>query len=106
MSQDSETSLVITSAGMLKPKQSTLVKKGVELANEILARAIALQSFQDSVLRGHLAPITALAWTPDGRYLISGSGDATVRIWDRASGIEVRRFESHLSAITAIALSY
>jgi WD40 repeat protein len=33
-------------------------------------------------LRGHKAYVHALAFSPDGTRLISGSGDHTVRLWD------------------------
>lgn len=41
-------------------------------------------------LRGHFKAVTSVAWSPDGRFLVSGSLDATVRIWDAASGKTVR----------------
>ena len=31
---------------------------------------------------GHLAPVTCLAWSPDGKRLASGSEDTTVLVWD------------------------
>jgi WD40 repeat protein len=34
------------------------------------------------VLRGHTDYVTSLAWSPEGRFLISGSEDCTARIWD------------------------
>jgi WD40 repeat protein len=33
-------------------------------------------------LRGHTAYVHAVAWSPDGARLVSGSGDLTVRLWD------------------------
>ena len=33
-------------------------------------------------LRGHDAYVYALAFSPDGSMLVSGSGDHTVRVWD------------------------
>jgi WD40 repeat protein len=34
---------------------------------------------------GHTAPITALAFTADGKQLVSASEDKTIRVWDLAS---------------------
>ena len=34
------------------------------------------------VLRGHVDNVYQLALSPDGRTLISGSGDGTVKFWD------------------------
>jgi hypothetical protein len=36
-----------------------------------------------------------LAFSPDDRWLVSGHGDGTVRIWEMASGMEVRCFSGH-----------
>ncbi|KAF9920739.1 hypothetical protein FBU30_009347 [Linnemannia zychae] len=35
-----------------------------------------------SVMRGSLSDIYDIAWSPDGRFIISGSIDNTARIWD------------------------
>jgi serine/threonine protein kinase len=37
-------------------------------------------------LLGHVASVTCIAATPDGRYAVSGSLDRTVRLWDLAAG--------------------
>jgi WD40 repeat protein len=44
-------------------------------------------------LSGHRGKITSLAFTPEGRKLISGSWDRTVRVWDTASWREESALE-------------
>ena len=33
-------------------------------------------------LTGHTANVTSLAWHAEGKWLVSGSEDGTVKIWD------------------------
>ncbi len=53
-------------------------------------------------LSGHEGPISTLAFTPDGRYLVSGSWDHTIRVWsvfDRSQTSEVLQLTSDLLCI-------
>jgi WD40 repeat protein len=46
-----------------------------------------------------------VAFAPDGRSILSGAGDATVRLWDVETGKELRRFEGHTEWISGVAFS-
>src|SRR5204863_114636 len=48
--------------------------------------------------------VTALAYPPDGRELVSSGGDGAVRVWNAESG-ELLRTIPHGAAIIAIAVS-
>src|SRR5262249_56405775 len=37
-------------------------------------------------LTGHDGAVTAVAYSPDGRWLVSGGDDRTLRVWDAATG--------------------
>jgi WD40 repeat protein len=39
-------------------------------------------------LSGHTSDLTALAYSPDGRFLISGAKDGAIRLWDAHTGKE------------------
>ena len=59
----------------------------------------------DLVLQvGHAKPISALAFSPDGKWLASGSEDLTIKIWDLATGSVVRTIQSG-KRITTLAIS-
>ena len=41
-------------------------------------------------LRGHSYNVFSVAYSPDGKHIVSGSFNRTVKIWDAHSGREVR----------------
>jgi WD40 repeat protein len=46
-------------------------------------------------LWGHTALVREVTFSPDGKWLASGSQDGTARIWDAASGDEITCFRGH-----------
>ena len=44
-------------------------------------------------------------WSPDGEWLVSGGEDGTLRIWDSASGKELRVLKGHSSAVSTVDIS-
>ncbi len=49
--------------------------------------------------------MNAVAFSPDGQYFISGSGDNSVRLWHRATVIAVKKYEGHSGSVNAVAFS-
>ena len=41
-------------------------------------------------LSGHESRVLAVALTPDGRHIVSGSSDNTLKVWEVETGLEVR----------------
>lgn len=57
------------------------------------------------VLEGHLAGITSVAFSPDGRQVVTGSADQTAKVWDAASGRELFVLKTDSAPITSAAFS-
>jgi WD40 repeat protein len=54
-----------------------------------------INSLEALQLRGHRNTITSLCFSPDARFLVSGSLDATARLWNLNEGIEQFCFSGH-----------
>ena len=53
----------------------------------------------------HTAPITQLRFSPSGAYFATGSGDASVCVWDAADGGVMRVFDRPESAVWSLSWS-
>jgi serine/threonine protein kinase len=59
----------------------------------------------DKTLTGHSGQVYSLAYSPDGRYLASGSKDRTIKIWEVATGKELRTLTGHSGVVLSVAYS-
>lgn len=66
------------------------------------------QGGQPIVLRGHLGPVLSVAITPDCRWVVTGSEDKTVRLFDLTSNCPAASqvvLRGHAGPVTSIAVS-
>jgi WD40 repeat protein len=54
---------------------------------------------------GHVGSVSAVAVSPDGRLALSGGDDHTLKLWEIATGREVRTFKGHTKGVCAVAFS-
>jgi len=54
---------------------------------------------------GHMKTINSVCLSPDGRFVLSGSGDKTIRLWEVAPGKKIQRFEGHTSEVNSVCFS-
>ena len=56
-------------------------------------------------LKGHSSYLNSVCWSPDGKYLASGSDDNTVKIWDAKSGECIQTLPGHSVSVSSVCWS-
>ena len=51
------------------------------------------------------SPITSAAISPDGKYIVSGSRDSTIEVWNMEDGKLIRTLRGHEGDVTSVAIS-
>src|SRR5262249_35025557 len=56
-------------------------------------------------LKGHTGVVLSVAFSPDGKRLVSGSEDQTVKVWDAHTGQQPLTLKGHTSWVNSVAFS-
>ncbi|MFC8492936.1 WD40 repeat domain-containing protein [Streptomyces sp. NPDC057235] len=79
-----------------------------EFPNGVSGSCWHLAAFTDPTsiaLTGHTTTVNAVAISPDGTWIATGSSDGTVRIWDRATATQTAVLTGHITTVNAVAIS-
>ncbi len=57
------------------------------------------------LLEGHTAPVTSVAFTPDGTRAATGAQDNAVKLWDAKTGKEILHLKQHSQEVSSVAFS-
>jgi len=80
----------------------------LELARR-LSHSLAHRSFVDGwekhTFEGHTSSVSSVSWSPDGRCVISGSMDNTLRLWEVFGEKCLRTFEGHTNGVSSVSWS-
>src|SRR3989304_3137688 len=49
--------------------------------------------------------VPSVAFSPDGRYTLTGSFDSTLKLWDVSTGEQIRIFKGHKRLVNSVAFS-
>ena len=69
---------------------------------------LSQEAENDECLRtfeGHDSTVYSVAFSPDGKYIASGSWDNTIKLWNVETGECLRTFKGHANVVLSVAFS-
>jgi WD40 repeat protein len=70
-----------------------------------LPRKALSGSWESHTLTGHLSKISSLCLSPNSRFILSGSSDQTLKLWEMDTGQCIRVFSGHTDGVTSVDLT-
>ncbi|MCZ8305870.1 MAG: hypothetical protein O9336_04045 [Microcystis sp. LE19-98.1E] len=87
-------------AGKILQKQQTYNKEVTNALQELLNR-----KSERNRLEGHDDFVQSVNFSPDGKTLVSSSGDNTIKLWNVETGQEIRTLKGHDRAVWSVNFS-
>ncbi|WP_133511929.1 AAA-like domain-containing protein [Candidatus Thiosymbion oneisti] len=100
LSADRRRLLVGTQTGQINLWEINLIEPGSGRLPSIAGRRVETKRLQS--FNGHPEAVLALDFSLDGNTVLSAGRDRVLRLWDVESGKELRRFEGHEGAVSAL----
>lgn len=96
----------LVTALAFQPGQNGLLAAGLDIGSILLfdMRTSGMLT-QVRTLGAHQGAVNALAFSPNGKLLASGSADTTVRIWDPNNPQALQTLSGHTTPVTSVAFS-
>src|SRR5260370_32263333 len=57
------------------------------------------------IFAGHRSSVSSVAFSPDGKLVLTGSWDQTARLWETSSGKALTSFQGHTLSVRCVAFS-
>ena len=83
---------------------NTLASSDVKMRVALATGEVIYNIKERNRLIDHSRDVSAIAYSPDGKYIASGSYDTTVKLWD-VNGKKLHTFAGHKDVVTSIAFS-
>ena len=102
---DESTPHLYLSALPFSPSRSSFTHMAGKFAN--IAQVVGLHQDwprNQNVLKGP-SPVWSVAFSPDGRHIVSGSSDHTIQVWDAQTGAQVGKLQGHTDSVRSVAFS-
>ena len=65
----------------------------------------AITGSQMAVLSGHFQEVNCITFSSDGKSLVSGGDDSTVKLWDAQTGGVIKNFRGHTRWVWSVSIS-